>query len=361
MFTVCPKCALTLVVTAADLRVAQGYVRCGRCLNVFNALARLSEERPAAPPAPPPDFAAPEGPEPEAGPQPSTASSPAAADSDGEVIEIELDAGSLEPPERAPAESIEPTSVAQAVTAGNEPEPVAQSATATMPEDAGAGPGAPSDAKPSDTGPSDTEPSDTGPLDAGPSRSEETNTPPLQSDAALELGMRRPRAGLGWTLGAGALIIALALQIVNHYRDTLAESPALRVPLTVAYSTLGVKLAPHWNVRAYDVRQLGASVSGAGSGEIVVRASVKNIAGYAQPLPLLRVTLQDRFGNRIAARDVPPGDYLPSSVAPRSLLAAGNRVDATMVFVDPGPRAVGFEIDACLPQQRGEVACAHGP
>src|SRR6185437_1839959 len=47
MYTVCPKCALTLVVTAADLRVAQGFVRCGRCSNVFNALARLSEERSA--------------------------------------------------------------------------------------------------------------------------------------------------------------------------------------------------------------------------------------------------------------------------------------------------------------------------
>ena len=43
MYTVCPNCALTLVVTAADLRVAQGFVRCGRCSNVFNALARLSE------------------------------------------------------------------------------------------------------------------------------------------------------------------------------------------------------------------------------------------------------------------------------------------------------------------------------
>src|SRR6266478_1229547 len=60
MFTVCPKCALTLVVTAADLRAAQGYVRCGRCSNVFNALARLVEDRTSAaaievspPPAPP--------------------------------------------------------------------------------------------------------------------------------------------------------------------------------------------------------------------------------------------------------------------------------------------------------------------
>src|SRR5437764_13300133 len=42
MFTVCPKCALTLAVTTEDLRVAQGYVRCGRCSSVFNALARLT-------------------------------------------------------------------------------------------------------------------------------------------------------------------------------------------------------------------------------------------------------------------------------------------------------------------------------
>src|ERR1700730_6239380 len=59
MFTACPKCALKLVVTDEDLSVAQGYVRCGRCSIVFNALARLAEERPApeervgpAPPAP---------------------------------------------------------------------------------------------------------------------------------------------------------------------------------------------------------------------------------------------------------------------------------------------------------------------
>ena len=190
---------------------------------------------------------------------------------------------------------------------------------------------------------------------------QQTNTPQSRPDGILELQARRPRAGIAWKLGAGALVLALALQIVNHYRDALAADPALRGPLTAVYSALGVKLAPRWNINAYDVRQLGASVAGAPAGEIVVRASVKNSASRAQPLPLLRVTLQDRFGNRIAARDVPPGDYLPSSVPPSSLLAAGSRVDATMVFVDPGPQAVGFEIDACLRERSGQVACAHGP
>src|SRR5262249_31988843 len=74
MFTVCPKCALTLVVTAADLRVAQGYVRCGRCSNVFNALSRLSEDRQAAAPAQTPSSPQP-APAPKAAPPPSKPSS----------------------------------------------------------------------------------------------------------------------------------------------------------------------------------------------------------------------------------------------------------------------------------------------
>src|SRR5688572_1835401 len=51
MFTVCPKCTLTLVVTTVDLRAGQGYVRCGRCANVFNALVALREGEPGGTPS----------------------------------------------------------------------------------------------------------------------------------------------------------------------------------------------------------------------------------------------------------------------------------------------------------------------
>jgi predicted Zn finger-like uncharacterized protein len=369
MFTVCPKCALTLVVTAADLRVAQGYVRCGRCLNVFNALARLSEERPAAAPEPLPDTApdaAPEPPEatvaasPQQAPAPAQPPAPEQApappqshafaepptqastlDDTGE-IEIELDPSIFVTAVRPP--------LPQETVAEPEPEPSLGAAAGTE----------------TDTSPPDPavvlEPEKIESISSPePPDAPQTNTVQPLPESAFEVAGLRPRAGLGWKVGAGALTIVLALQIVNHYRDALAANPALRGPLSTVYSTLGVKLAPRWNIHAYDVRQLGASVSGAAAGEIIVRASVKNSAGSAQPLPLLRVTLQDRFGNRIAARDVPPGDYLPSSVAASSLLAAGSRVDATMVFVDPGPQAVGFEIDACLRQRGGAVACAHEP
>jgi predicted Zn finger-like uncharacterized protein len=358
MYTVCPKCSLTLVVTAADLRVAQGYVRCGRCLNVFNALARLSEERPSATPEQV-EAAATQLPAPAPASAPSFAPLPE-FDETGE-IEIELDVGnvlvtSTRPPVAPAGSAPDETLVVE------EPDP-----TALVPDASHSSPAAPvseqTTAQPT-PGVGALSPEPEASLPAEPpaqiSDAHRTNTLGEPPESAFELAVRRPRAGLGWTLGAGALAIVLALQAVNHYRDALAANPALTGLLTRVYSTLGVTLAPRWNIHAYDVRQLGASAAGATAGEIVVRASVKNSASRAQPLPLLRVTLQDRFGNRIAARDVPPDDYLPSSTPSRTLLAAGGRVDATMLFVDPGPQAVGFEIDACLRQQSGEVACAHG-
>jgi len=151
------------------------------------------------------------------------------------------------------------------------------------------------------------------------------------------------------------------VQVVNHYRDDLAASAQFNKPITALYGVFGVKLTPHWDLRAYDVRQLGASVDPESKGQIMVRASVKNGGHQAQPMPLLRVTLQDRFGNRIAARDVAPGNYLPRAIPAASFLSAGQRIDAEMAFVDPGSNAVGFEIDACLPAPAGGISCANDP
>jgi hypothetical protein len=180
----------------------------------------------------------------------------------------------------------------------------------------------------------------------------ETESPPTRS---------LPNLATLWNAGAGALVILLAAQIVNHYRNDLAATTQFNKPITALYAALGVHLTPRWDLHAYDVRQLGASVDSASAGQIMVRASVKNGAHQPQPMPLLRVTLQDRFGNRIAARDVPPGSYLPRATADTAFLPAGQRIDAEMAFVDPGSNAVGFEIDACLPAPAGGIACANDP
>jgi hypothetical protein len=162
-----------------------------------------------------------------------------------------------------------------------------------------------------------------------------------------------------WTAGSVLLLVVLTIQVVHHYRNDLAANATLNGPLTSIYAVLGIPLVPRWDLSAYEVRQLGASTAADAPGQITVRASVKNGAHQAQPLPLLRVTLQDRFGNRIASRDVSPQSYLPRAIPRSSLLSAGQRIDAEMTFVDPGSNAVGFEIDACLPAPGGGIACAN--
>jgi predicted Zn finger-like uncharacterized protein len=492
MFTVCPKCALTLVVTAADLRVAQGYVRCGRCSNVFNALARLSEDRQsaiaaaqaAAPPAPAPtpppprpslDSIQAEGDDDEPIPEDALEFNPAAADVNKVFVEpppnpewtaatgtfkaivlqseeaaqavgrpIEPTAAARSPAEtaagassirhRAPdtqgdieldADFLSGTAAMRQLTmrgaanraatnrpsdvdaaaelesadgrpdkgniaseaddrpaVGHSGEPLSEDAQQPRPSPQARRTAASRTvtprmaASPTKSAPQPKAPAE--PRVAPRSQARENATPfafaldpPPQASAAVararvapsELGppdTRTPASSATlWSVGAGALVIVLAAQIVNHYRNDLAANAQLNKPITALYSALGVRLTPRWDLHAYDVRQLGASVDSAGAGQIMVRASVKNGAHQAQPMPLLRVTLQDRFGNRIAARDVSPQNYLPRAIPASSFLSAGQRIDAEMAFVDPGSNAVGFEIDACLPAPAGGTACAN--
>jgi predicted Zn finger-like uncharacterized protein len=174
-----------------------------------------------------------------------------------------------------------------------------------------------------------------------------------------EVPAARDRVAVAWIAGTAVMSLLLLVQVINHFRNDLAATSELHGPLTSLYRALGITLVPRWNLTSYEVRQLGATTDSDSPGRITVRASVKNGAHQSKPLPLLRVTLQDRFGNRIASRDVPPQSYLPRAIPSTSLLSSGQRIDAEMVFVDPGTNAVGFEIDACLPAPGGGISCAN--
>jgi len=475
MFTVCPKCSLKLVVTAADLRVAQGFVRCGRCSNVFNALAGLTDEQQAAldresqaaaaqqraatPAAATPQPPAERAPAPRApvSPPPSPAQPPRGSAAQAPVTEAK--------PAGAPVRTPAPTQArAPASPAPTPPRPAAASPTAPAPPRPPASPRPPRPEEPpipdgalefnpiatdvttvfvqavapadeshsgtfesivlsSEDAPSDAESEDAGAesardataskeataleetadtdtiqfeleeiaarLDArhaagtaertaataaagtrGPARtaelagaeSEGQTADPVREAVAAEFlpAERSHRASVASRVAAAILALALAAQVAHHYRTELAGIDTLRAPLTSLYRRLGVPLASHWDVHAYEVHQLGAFAGVPLPGELTIRASVKNTASKLQPLPLLRVMVQDSFGNRVASRDVAPAAYVKGGVA-RDFLSAGQRIDAEVAFVDPGQNAVGFEIDACLELAAGRIACANDP
>src|SRR5262249_40858294 len=91
-----------------------------------------------------------------------------------------------------------------------------------------------------------------------------------------------------WVAGAAVLTLLLVPQAIHYNRHALATNALLNRPLTKLYKAIGVPLVPSWDLRSYDVRQLGASTSEGTEGSLTVRASLKNTSTQPLPLPLLR-------------------------------------------------------------------------
>lgn len=164
---------------------------------------------------------------------------------------------------------------------------------------------------------------------------------------APEVRARRGLAGPARIAAAALLALGLAAQAVHHWREPLAGVALIGPGLAEFYARIGAPLEPRWDVAAYEVRQWGAASEEA-AGALRMRASVVNHASRPQPYPLLRVTLEDRFGSTVARREFAPAEYLPGRAAPAALLAPGARADADLSLADPGSQAVGFELDVCL-------------
>lgn len=160
---------------------------------------------------------------------------------------------------------------------------------------------------------------------------------------------REPTGGRRWPLVAGlfALLLVLTAQGIHFWRDDLARHSIVGPWLLRAYAAAGLGLSPPVDLAAFEIRQLGAANDPIQAGRLKVRASIVNNAPFAQPYPLLRLSLQDRFGTTVGVRNLEPAEYLPGGGA-GAMLAPSRRADAEIVFVDPGRDAVGYELDVCL-------------
>jgi predicted Zn finger-like uncharacterized protein len=182
-------------------------------------------------------------------------------------------------------------------------------------------------------------------------------------DEVVEFGdtavLRERAFHYAWRAGAAVLGFLLLAQVIHHDRHDLVRRPTIGPLLQRVYGVLGGELSPEWNLKAYQVRQWGAAAAPGTEGTLRVRASVVNTADHAQPLPLLRLSLADLGGSRVGVRDFEPSEYLPDASSGDRMLAAGRRIDAEVVIVDPGKDAVGFEIDVCLRDDEHRVSCAN--
>jgi hypothetical protein len=187
----------------------------------------------------------------------------------------------------------------------------------------------------------------------------------MQAVMEAELMVRTPaprdarRQLILWLGGAVVSALLLMAQVVHQNREWFiahAHGPFSGV-VRALYGAMGAPIPLPANLSAYQLRQWGVTGDPDANGTLRVRASILNTAAQLQPYPLLRVTLADRFGKRIGARDFEPTEYLGKPTA--RLLTPGERVDATLDILDPGKNAEGFEIDVCLRGVDKKISCAN--
>jgi hypothetical protein len=167
----------------------------------------------------------------------------------------------------------------------------------------------------------------------------------------------RSRALL-WGLGALLLALVLIVQVVHHFRESLARESVIGPVIRSAYQGLGQPLAGNWDLHAFELRQWGPAAPPAPDGRLKVRASLRNGAPFAQPLPWLRLELEDRFGGTVARRDFLPFEYLKNAAQAPRLLAPGTTAEAELDVVDASHDAVGYRLDVCAHGSAGVVACS---
>jgi predicted Zn finger-like uncharacterized protein len=413
VFTQCSKCETVFKLSAEVLRAAGGQVRCGKCGEVFNALAHLAEDPSAftvgetsieletradsileAPASTPDSRRPPEASENSAPPGVEIArlqildwsddELPPVQSVDKEPVEEPVGETSLEftlPPGEldrifveskkgafpAPAKSPEPPGHPEDIEIFSGAAGAAAPTGLEVSEDVRREmlSGLSEDEEPADTvPPADTvHPADTEP----PAETElpgeiellERALRPVRRQASpfAPTPLEDDRSFKLWLAAAVVAGLMLTAQVVHQNREWLSGHAPFGASLGSLYAKLGAPVASAVNLSAYQLRQWGVTGDPSADGTLRVRASILNTSAQREPYPLLRVTLANRFGSRIGTRDFEPAEYMGKS--PATLLGPGETVDATVDILDPGKSAEGFELDVCLRGANRQVSCAN--
>jgi len=385
----CPQCGTPFRVTPEQLKVRNGLVRCGECKGVFNALDHLIEEKPARPATTPlanvtatlgRRDALPGSDDPrDVASRLVADAGPRAAGAAAEPAKGAAAASTAAPTGKRPAAPPNPF----AVTSGEAP---AEAPAADNTSPAGA-----SDAPPPETpfseetapaaaidetppGTPDTTLGETAQAELPAAPAEDTAAPQQEALAAGLIAPREVRAAPGYsrwaetTLSASggplfaapprsfrpvylllglALALLLAAQVVYHFRTEIATRwPASRPLLEAVCAPLKCtvplpRLADLVSIEASDLH-----ADPERENLLVLQASLRNRADFAQDYPALELTLTNVEDKAIARRVLQPGDYLPPGTLSKGGTAfAANAEIELRIWLDPKDQgAAGYRL-----------------
>ncbi|TPG91749.1 DUF3426 domain-containing protein [Pseudomonas caspiana] len=396
--TQCPHCQTSFRVSHAQLSVARGVVRCGSCLQVFNAAKQLLEQRTGKDAITPVTPAIVEPPEPRAISQKQWT----AAELDLDSLDLDEELARLEQREIQPTTEFgrqrEDNLSASRDTVEHEeatwPDSLfsesaadrAQTAEADLPE---------LELDPSKY--SRTEPS----LSLEPVELDDEHQPPqlrlhdpldipmhhkrlsatddidddlpsiepvrkkrepavradaLQdlTDDPLQLDWQKRRSPWGrrffWLLLILLGAAALAGQYIAYHFDELARQDQYRPWFQQLCPQIGCTVPSKVDIAKIKSSNLVVRSHPDFSGALVVDAIIYNRAPFSQPFPLLELRFADLNGHLIASRRFKPGEYLNGDLEGMAEMPPQTPIHIALDILDPGSKAVNYSLSFHSPE-----------
>lgn len=146
-----------------------------------------------------------------------------------------------------------------------------------------------------------------------------------------------------WVLVCLALTATLAAQLAWTQRNTLLADPVTGAWLRQACGTLGCRLPLVSSVDQLRLVARDVEAHPSVHGALMISATVRNDAPFAQPYPVVSLVLADAQGHRVAMRRLRPSEYLDDSESLRAGMAPGATTALVLEVEDPGNKAVAFE------------------
>lgn len=308
--TRCTACGTVFRVVADQLRVSEGWVRCGRCQTVFNALEELIDLDTGEPRQPADAVLVDDGPEPHT---PASRGSPADSST-------------------ATALAFDTAEPAPAPRAGLAPAPTA-AATAAAPTDLPPGPDALPDREP------DREPDLVATRDDALAVVGQA-APGFVRDAERAARWRRPGVRLALSAVGLLAVLGLAAQALFTYRDlAAARYPALQPLLAQGCAWLGCTVEPPRAIAALSVESSGL-VRVERSALYKLQVTLRNGAGIDVAVPALDLSLTDAQGRLVSRRVLQPAELGVKGAT----IPAGRELAAQVTLQALGEAATGTGI-----------------
>jgi len=151
-----------------------------------------------------------------------------------------------------------------------------------------------------------------------------------------------PFATLGWIMGIVIALAVLVLQYGYFMRNDLARYSQMRPWLERLCKIADCRIAPLRDVRRIAVLNRQVIEDPSTPGALLVRATIENQAPFAQPYPILQLSLSDIQGRLLGRGRFTPQQYLVKKDLPAQL-PSHRPVTVRLKIADPGTNAVNFE------------------